>query len=76
MGNSIEIVPVKGRYVVRIMEDGATTENVFGEEAHARSWASGQNLRLANTLDLATDDLAKAYSKTTSAVHSATGKAG
>jgi hypothetical protein len=63
MLNSIEILPIDGKFVVRIYEDGEKTETEFSYEDHARSWASGQNLRLVNTVDLASHDLAQAYSK-------------
>jgi hypothetical protein len=66
MRNSIAVELVEGMFVVRITEDGKTTEKEFSREDHARSWASGQSLRLANTLDLVTDDLAQAYGHMTS----------
>ncbi len=74
MRNSIAIVRIEGMFVVRITEHGKTTENEFSREDHARSWASGQSLRLANTLDLITDDLAQAYGHVTSVTSSVSGR--
>ncbi|MBW6426090.1 hypothetical protein KX729_32515 [Rhizobium sp. XQZ8] len=44
--NSVEIIVRDGRWIVRVIERGETYEEDFGIEEGARSWASGQIIRL------------------------------
>lgn len=68
MPNKIEIVSRGGKYVVRIVENGEAIEKEFKQVDHARSWASGQSLRLFHTADAATENLLQAYDRLDSAV--------
>ena len=61
MPNKIEIVSTEGKHVVRIMENGEIIEKDFTKLAYARSWASGQSMRLFHTADLKTESLLQAY---------------
>jgi hypothetical protein len=44
--NSVEIVSVDDKFVVRIAEDGETSDKSFVSEVFARSYANGQRIRL------------------------------
>jgi len=61
MPNKIDIVSRHEKFVVRIIENGETFEKEFTQVEHARSWASGQSLRLFHTADAATENLLQAY---------------
>jgi hypothetical protein len=61
MQNQIEILSEDGKYVVRIAENGKTVDYEFTQRDHARSWASGQSMRLFHSADFATENLLQAY---------------
>jgi hypothetical protein len=61
MPNEIEIVSTEGKHVGRIVENGEIIEKDFTKLAYARSWASGQSMRLFHTADLKTENLLQAY---------------
>lgn len=44
--NSVQLVQENDQWVVVIVESGEETRRTFDIEAHARSWADGQRIRL------------------------------
>ncbi|MBA4784316.1 MULTISPECIES: hypothetical protein [Pseudorhizobium] len=44
--NSAWIVREGDKFIVRIREDGEVTEKAFDHEQFARSWATGQRMRV------------------------------
>lgn len=45
-GDAVEVIQAKGRWIVRVTEDGETVERVFNVETFAESFAAGQRARL------------------------------
>jgi hypothetical protein len=50
--SSVEVIPLNGKFVVRIIENGETRERSFDFELHAQSFADGQRYRLLSAYQL------------------------
>lgn len=44
--SSVDVIPKNGLYIVRVVEDGETTDKEFSYEQHAQTYADGQHFRL------------------------------